>query len=63
MDVAQYEITYYYYYYNKTYNFLQIIVMSIINYYYIIYNQLNYFACANAVNKVHVNIRPHKHAG
>ena len=34
-------------------NFLQIIVMIIINYYYIIYNYLNYFARANAVRKVY----------
>ena len=38
-------------YYNKIYNFLQIIVMIIINYYYIMFKSLSYFARANAVSK------------
>ena len=48
MDVALYEIKYY----NKTYNFLQIIVMIIINYHYGIYKYI-YFACTNSVSEVY----------
>ena len=49
MDMALYEenklYEIKYYFIVMTYNFLKIIVMIIINYYYIIYNELNYFSC------------------